>query len=72
MLTSVSFSVFTVIREEELMGWHPSGVRRARIRVIGVNLSEFFIKGKGILFEVVVNSSYPSSSKPSKTDLKVE
>ena len=53
------------------MGWHPSGVRRARIRVIGVNLSEFFIKGKGIEFEVVVNSSYPSSSKPSKNDLKV-
>ena len=28
------------------MGWHPSGVTRARIRVIEVNFSEFLIKGK--------------------------
>ena len=67
MLTSVSFSVFTVIRQV-LMGWHPGGVRRARIRVIGVNFSEFFIKGKGILFEIAGNLRYPS---PSKNDLEV-
>ena len=53
------------------MGWHPSGVRRARIRVIGVNFSEFFIKGKGILFEIAGNLRYPSPSKPSKNDLIV-
>ena len=46
VLASVSFSVR--IQQEELMGWHPSGVRRARIRVIEVNFSEFLIKGNGI------------------------
>ena len=30
------------------MGWHPSGDERARIRVIGVNLVDFLIKGKEI------------------------
>ena len=29
-------SVFTLIEQEEVMGWHPSGVTRTRIRVIGV------------------------------------
>ena len=28
------------------MGWDPSGAQRTRIRVIGVNFSDFFIKGK--------------------------
>ena len=37
-----------IILKEELMGWRPSGVRRARIRVIEVNFSEFLIKGNGI------------------------
>ena len=45
-VTSVSFGVFTLIQQEELMGWHPSGVKRTRIRVIGVNFSDFYIKGK--------------------------
>ena len=27
VLASVSFSVFTCIQQEELMGWHPSGVK---------------------------------------------
>ena len=30
------------------MGWHPRGVTRIRARVIGVNFSEFLIKGKEI------------------------
>ena len=46
IVTSVSFSVFTLTQQEELMGWHPSGVKRIRIRVIGVNFSDFDIKGK--------------------------
>ena len=45
---SVSFSVFTDYRKEELMGWHPRGVTRTRARVIGVNFSEFLIKEKEI------------------------
>ena len=36
---SVSFSLFTDYRKEELMGWHPRGVTRTRARVIGVNFS---------------------------------
>ena len=28
VLISVSFSVFTLIQQEELMGWHPSAVKR--------------------------------------------
>ena len=28
------------------MGWHLSGVRRTKIRVIGVNNSEFLSQGK--------------------------
>ena len=27
VLASVSFSVFTLIQQEKLMGWHPSGVK---------------------------------------------
>ena len=27
VLPSVSFSVFTVVQQEEFMGWHPSGVK---------------------------------------------
>ena len=49
MLTSVSFSVFACIqRAIDVMGWDPSGVTRTRIRVIGVNLNEFLIKGMEI------------------------
>ena len=29
-------------------GWYPSGVTRTRIRVTGVNFSEFLIKGNEI------------------------
>ena len=46
IVTSVSFGVFTLIQQEELMGWHPSGVKRTRIRVIGVNFGDFCVKGK--------------------------
>ena len=46
IVTSVSLGVFTLIQQEELMGWHPSGVKRTRIRVIGVNFSDFYIKGR--------------------------
>ena len=35
-----------IIQQEELMKWHPSGVTRTRIRVIGVNFSEILIKRK--------------------------
>ena len=63
MLTSVSYySVFTLIQQEELMGWHPSGVTKTRIQVIGVNFSDFLIKGKDISFELAGCSSYPGSS----------
>ena len=41
------------------MAYHPDGVTRTRIRVIGVNLSEFLIKGKEIQFELTRISSYP-------------
>ena len=44
------------------MGWHPSRVTRTRTRVIGVNFSEFLIKGKKISFGLAANSSYASSS----------
>ena len=30
------------------MEWHPSVVTRTKIRVVGVNFSEFLIKGKEI------------------------
>ena len=46
IVTSVGFSVFTLIQQEKFMGWHPSGVERIRIRVIGVIFSYFLIKGK--------------------------
>ena len=39
-------------------GWYPSGVTRTRIRVIGVNFSEFLIKGNEIQFELAGNLSY--------------
>ena len=38
--------VLPIIQPEELMNWHPSGVTRTRIRLIGVNFSEILIKGK--------------------------
>ena len=44
------------------MGCHPRGVTRTRVRVIGVNFSEFLIKGKELLFELAGKSRYPSSS----------
>ena len=39
--------VFTLIQQEELMGWHSSGVKRTRIQVIGVNFSDFLDQEKG-------------------------
>ena len=43
------------------MGW-PSGVTRTRIRVTGVNFSEFLITRKGNLVRVIAgNLSYQSS-----------
>ena len=48
MLSSVGFSVFTLAQTEKLMVWDPSGVKRTTIRVIGVNFSDFLIKGKEI------------------------
>ena len=53
--------VFTLIQQEEIMEGHPSGVKRTRIRVIGVNYSDDSIKGKEFYFELAGNSSYPSS-----------
>ena len=35
-----------IIQQEELMKWHPGGVTRTRILVIGVNFSEILIKRK--------------------------
>ena len=61
VLTTVSFSVFTLIQQEELTGWHPSWVKGTRIRVIVVNFCDFWMKGKEIYFELAENSSYPSS-----------
>ena len=46
MLTSVRFSAVTLIQQEQIMEGHPSGVKRTRIRVIGVNFSDDLIKGK--------------------------
>ena len=49
VLTTVLVLVFfTDYRQEELMGCHPRGVTRSRARLIGVNSSELFIKGKEI------------------------
>ena len=60
MLVLVFFSL--KIQQEELMGWHPSGVTATGIRVIVVNFGQFLIKGKENWFELAGNSSYPSSS----------
>ena len=43
------------LQQEEQMGWHPSVVKRTRIRVIGENFSDFLIGLAG-------SSDYPSSS----------
>ena len=59
MLVLVDLSI---IHQEEIMKWYPSGVTRTRIKVIGVKFSEILIKGKEIYFELARNSSYPSSS----------
>ena len=37
-----------IILQEEVMGWHPSGVSRARILVIELNFGECLIKGNEI------------------------
>ena len=58
MLTSVIYflSVFTMImQQEELIGWHLSGVTRTRIRVIGVNFSEFLSQEKERRFSFELN-----------------
>ena len=52
------------------MGWHPSGVKRTRIRVIGVIFSYFLIKGKEFQFELAGNSRYPTKSDPREKGLK--
>ena len=57
--------VLPVIQQEKPMNWNSSGVTRTRIRVVRVNFSEIFIKGKEIYFELARNSS---SSKPSNTE----
>ena len=36
-------------------GMHPSGVTRTRIRVFGVNFSEFLIKGNEMWFKLEGN-----------------
>ena len=43
------------LQQEELMGWHPSVVKRIRTRVIGENVSDFLIGLGG-------SSNNPSSS----------
>ena len=47
---SVSFSVFTNYRKEELMGCYPRGVTKTRARVIWVK--KFSDLGKGSLVRV--------------------
>ena len=56
----IFFSVFTIIQQEELMGWHLSGVTRTRILVIGLNFSEFLSqeKERRFSFESAGNSSH--------------
>lgn len=48
--SSDSFSVFNnyTTGRAIIKGWHPSGVTRTKIRVLGVNLSEFLIEPKEI------------------------
>ena len=46
IVTNVSFRVVTLIQQEELKGWHSSVVKRTRIRVFGVNFSEFLVREK--------------------------
>ena len=56
-------ALLPIIQQEvELMEWHPSGVSRARIRVIKLNFCEILIKRKEILFQLARNFSYTSSS----------
>ena len=40
VLNSVSFSVFTLIQQEELMGWHASGVKRTAILKYAISLNQ--------------------------------
>ena len=46
IVTNVSFHVVTLIQQKELMGWHSSVVKRTKIRVFGVNFSEFLVRDK--------------------------
>ena len=48
-MTSLIVSSFTIIQQEEIMGWHLSGVTRTRIRVTGEDVSECLSQGKGNL-----------------------
>ena len=43
------------MQQEELIGWHLSGVTRTRIRVIGVNFSEFLSQEKERRFSFELN-----------------
>ena len=40
VLISVSFSVFTLIQQEELMGWHPSVVKRTGIVKCAISVNQ--------------------------------
>ena len=48
-MVALVLAVLSIItQQEELMKWHPIGVTRTRIRVIGVNVNEMLIKVKEI------------------------
>ena len=44
--------------------------QRTRIRIIGINVSDFLIKGKEFLFRSAGNSSYPTSSYRGSTVIR--
>ena len=68
---SYSFSVFAEhIQQEELMGWHQSGVKKQNSSYLGTFQWNFY-QGKGNFVRVSGNSNYPCSSSPSKNDWKV-
>ena len=49
IVVALVLAVLSIItQQEELMKWHPIGVTRTRIRVIGVNVNEMLIKVKEI------------------------
>ena len=51
VLNSVNFNVFTLIQQEELMGWHASGVKRNRILKYAISLNQLqkhVFKSRGV------------------------